>query len=473
VKQTIQPIVLCGGSGSKLWPVSRTQEPKQFVPLLNDRSLIQETVARLSVISDTLPPLFICHQQYEALLRSHLGILDIHQPTIIFEPEQKNTGPCIAMAAKWTQEHHPEAIMAIFPADHYVEDDQEFAKVIKVAVQVAQLGGIVCLGVVPDYPATGFGYIKKGEIKLQSMKVAAFVEKPNAQVAKEFVDSGDYLWNSGIFIASAKQMLVEIARHSPEISRYALKALEQARVSERTYYVAPQQYSQCPSVPFDIAVMEQTDRAEVIPYVGVWSDLGTWESILAHSIIDEDGNSTKGDVYHNKCENSLLWGHTRPLVVIGMENVVVIDTPDATLVSSRECIQEVKSMVEKVSASQPVQVDKVALSDRPWGSFEVLESTEGYKVKRLTVKPGGKLSLQRHRFRSESWTVVAGQAWVTCDSTVKKLEVGESAYIAQGSIHRLENKASLTLVVMEVQFGSYLEEDDIERLEDIYDRKCS
>jgi mannose-1-phosphate guanylyltransferase/mannose-6-phosphate isomerase len=292
-------------------------------------------------------------------------------------------------------------------------------------------------------------------------------------VAKEFVDSGDYLWNSGIFIASAKQILVEIARHSPVIKRYALKALEQARVSAQAYYVAPQQYSKCPSVPFDIAVMEQTDRAHVIPYMGVWNDLGTWESILAHSILDQDSNSIKGNVYHNKCENSLLWGHTRPLVVLGIENVVVIDTPVAILVSGGECIQEVKAMVEKVSVSRPIQVGKVASSDRPWGSFEVLEVAEGYKVKRLTVKPGGKLSLQRPRLRCESWTVIAGQAWVTCDSTFKKLEVGESTYIAQGSIHRLENKASLPLVVMEVQFGSYLEEDDIERLEDIYDRKCS
>jgi mannose-1-phosphate guanylyltransferase/mannose-6-phosphate isomerase len=473
MKQCIQPIILCGGSGSRLWPVSRTQKPKQFLSLLNDQSLLQATIERVSLIENSLSPLFMCHQQYEALLRSHLSNLDVKKPSIIFEPEQKNTGPCIAMAAQWTQKNYPEAVMAIFPADHFVENGEEFALAIKLAAQAAELGGIMCLGIVPDYPATGFGYIKKGAVKLQTMQVASFVEKPKLEMAKEFLRSGEYLWNAGIFVSTTKQMLAEIARYAPAINRYALAALVQARVSSHVTYVDQVHYAQCPSVSFDVAVMEQTDRAEVIPYKGVWSDLGTWDSIWSHAEKDGDGNCSKGDVYHKDCEQSLLWGNTRPLVVIGMKNVVVVDTPDATLVSSRDCIQDVKAMVEEVSTRQSVHVDKVAMSDRPWGSFEVLDSKDGYKVKRLTVAPGGKLSLQRHRFRSESWVVLDGEAWVTCDSTVKKLVVGESAYITQGSIHRLENKGATPLVVMEVQFGSYLEEDDIERLEDIYDRQCS
>ena len=473
MNQMIQPVILCGGSGTRLWPMSRTQKPKQFVTLFDDRSLIQSTISRLDHIDGALAPLFMCHQQYEALLRSQLSEMGLHNPAIIFEPEQKNTAPCIAMAAQWTNKHQPDAIMAILPADHYLADGEEFGKTIKLAAQAAELGGIICLGIVPDHPATGFGYIKKGEVKLQSLKVESFVEKPTEEIAQGFIDSGEYLWNAGIFVASASQVLSEVARHAPAISRYAIKALERARNSALISYVDPDSYAQCPSVPFDVAVMEATDRAEVVPYKGEWSDLGTWDSILAHAKKDEHGNSSQGDVYHQQCSNSLLWGNTRPLVVIGLKDVIVVDTPDATLVSSKDCIQEVKTMVQAVSEAQAVHVNKVTHSDRPWGSFEVLDSSEGYKVKRLSVVPGGKLSLQRHRFRAESWVVVEGEAWVTCDSVVKQLQVGESAYIAQGSIHRLENKGILPLVVMEVQYGSYLEEDDIERLEDIYDRQCS
>ncbi|MFK7829007.1 MAG: mannose-1-phosphate guanylyltransferase/mannose-6-phosphate isomerase [Congregibacter sp.] len=466
------PVLLCGGVGSRLWPVSREAHPKQFLPLASDLSMLQDTLARAMTL-DCASPMVICNEEHRFMVAEQLRQLEVSSGAIILEPEGRNTAPAIALAALRAVEENPEAVLLVLPADHLIRDIDAFTAAASTALEEASTGRLMTFGIVPDAPETGYGYLRLGEPKGESLfLLESFVEKPDAATAQSYLDSGNYYWNSGMFLFSARAYLNELKEFSPEIFDACERAMSGA--ARDMDFLRPNRdaFLASPSDSIDYAVMEHTQRGAVIPLDCGWSDVGAWSTLWSVADRDEDGNVLIGDVLAQDSANSYLRSESRLLATVGVDNLVVVETADAVLVADRSKVQDVKQIVARLKASSRSEASLHQRVYRPWGSYESLIEGDRFQVKRIIVNPGQTLSLQMHHHRAEHWIVVHGTAEVTCEDKTFKLCEDESTYIPLGHKHRLANPGKIPLDLIEVQSGSYLGEDDIVRFEDVYGRNA-
>jgi mannose-1-phosphate guanylyltransferase/mannose-6-phosphate isomerase len=468
----IHPIILSGGAGSRLWPLSRGLFPKQLLALTGERSLIQETVSRATGDGFS-PPLIICNVEHRFLIAEQMREAGVTPAAIVLEPEGRNTAPAAAVAAIMIARDDPNALMLLMPADHVIHEKPAFARAVTQAQSAARAGYLVTFGITPDAPETGYGYIRTGSA-LASLPgchaVERFVEKPDAATAAGYVASGDYGWNSGMFLFQAATFLEELERLEPELLATCRLAVQQGRQDLDFFRLEAKAFSEARSISIDYAVMERTAKAAVVPVRMGWSDIGSWDSLWSATARDEAGNALKGDVLQHGARNSYLRSEGPLVAAVGVEDMVVVATPDAVLVSHKSASQDVKQIVEKLKAQGRELHNSHRKVFRPWGSYEGIDVGPTHQVKHITVNPGAKLSLQMHHKRAEHWIVVSGEAQVTCGERVFPLRENESTYIPLGSKHRLENLGTQPLHLIEVQSGSYLGEDDIVRFEDTYGR---
>jgi len=462
----ICPIILSGGSGSRLWPLSREYFPKQLLSLVSDKTLLQDTANRIDSFDDVLSPIIVCNEEHRFLVAEQLREVDKTPQTIILEPKGRNTAPALTLAALWLRKHNLNPVMLIMPADHVISDQEAFTRAVESANRLAEQDRLVTFGIVPTSPHTGYGYIRQGE----NNTVEEFVEKPDQQTAEKYLASGQYLWNSGLFMMKAEVWLEELQKHHPEIVEAVGKAFDGGKEDMDFFRTLESAFVACPSDSIDYAVMENTDRASVVPLDASWSDIGAWSSLWEASSRNEQGNVIAGDVFSHDTNESFLVSQHRMIAAVGLDNMIVVETPDAVLVCHKDRSQDVKHIVDQLKQGQRSEYQLHRRVHRPWGTYETMDAGDRFQVKRLTVKPGASLSLQRHQKRAEHWVVVKGQAKVTRGEEVIVLNENESTYIAIGQMHRLENETDQPLEVVEVQSGNYLGEDDIERFDDIYDR---
>ncbi|EKE69844.1 mannose-1-phosphate guanylyltransferase/mannose-6-phosphate isomerase [Oceanibaculum indicum] len=466
---SVIPVILSGGSGSRLWPVSRLSYPKQFLPLLGDSSLIQDTVLRTAPAQGFGAPMIVCAEDHRFIVAEHMRQLDIEPAAILLEPKGRNTAPALAAAALVAREKTPESILLVLPADHHIADPAGLRAAVAAGLPLARAGKLVTFGMVPDAPETGYGYVKPGESLGDGVQaVERFVEKPDRATAELFVAEG-YLWNSGMFLLSAEACLAEIARHAPEVLKAAEESVAMA-TSDLSFRRLGAAFAEAPSISIDYAVMERTDHAAVVPADIGWADLGSWSSLWQVGEKNADGNVLQGDAWTIGTKNSLVRGEGIATVAVGVENLIVVATEDAVLVVSKDAVQQVKDAVELLKAEGRGEASAHRQIYRPWGYYQTLHAGDRFQVKRLTVKPGGKLSLQKHFHRAEHWVVVNGTALVTRGEEQMLLQENESVYLPLGCVHRLENPGKVPLNLIEVQSGAYLGEDDIVRIEDAFGR---
>ncbi|KGJ94693.1 mannose-1-phosphate guanylyltransferase/mannose-6-phosphate isomerase [Colwellia psychrerythraea] len=469
IPEKIFPAIMCGGSGTRLWPLSRALFPKQFLPLVNDSSMLQDTLLRLPKNSGE--PVFICNEEHRFLVAEQVRQLSQEKSTILLEPEGRNTAPAVALAAIHALEKDENAMLLVLAADHVIQDTEAFHQSVEQASIAAQKGKLVTFGIVPTHAETGYGYIKKGSEEMPStFDVAKFVEKPNAQVASDYLASGDYLWNSGMFLFKASRYLEELAKYRGDILEHCQQAMK--GVKQDLDFLRPNitDFLACASESIDYAVMEKTDSAVVIPLDAGWSDVGSYSALWEVCPQNADKNVLKGDVIAQQTTNSYIHSQNKLIATVGVDNLVIIDTPDAVLVANKDKVQEVKQIVEQLKKEQRSEAVIHREVYRPWGKYDSVDNGERFQVKRITVKPGAKLSVQMHHHRAEHWIIVSGTAKVTIDEKVVLLTENQSAYIPVGAVHALENPGKLPLEMIEVQSGSYLGEDDIVRFEDKYGR---
>ncbi|MCY1493294.1 Alginate biosynthesis protein AlgA [compost metagenome] len=467
----IIPVVLCGGSGTRLWPLSRECYPKQFLKLLGDRSLLQDTLLRVQEIPGIGAPLLVTSHAHRFMVAEQAREIGISDGEFMLEPHARNTAPAAAAAALHALAAGQDPLMLVLPSDHLIRDASAFANIVTHGVAAAQAGALVTFGIAPTTPATGYGYIKAGSRRTEStFEVACFEEKPSLQRANQFLAEGGYFWNSGIFLFRASTFLAEMEEFSPEIVRAVRDSVSLGQKDLDFFRLDEAAFARCPSDSIDYAVMEHTTRAQMVPFATQWSDVGAWDAVWQLGEKQADGNVTTGDVIVHNANNCLVHASYRLVAVAGVENVMVVETPDAVLVVHKDQCQDVKDIVDTVRKqcrNEAVDHRKVY---RPWGSYDAVDEGERYQVKRITVKPGAKLSMQMHYHRAEHWIVVKGTARVTCGSDTFLLSENQSSYIPIGKVHRLENPGSLPLELIEVQSGSYLGEDDIVRFDDAYGR---
>lgn len=469
IPENIFPAIMCGGSGTRLWPLSRALFPKQFLPLVNDSSMLQDTLLRLP--KNSCEPVFICNEEHRFLVAEQVRQLSQEQSTILLEPEGRNTAPAVALAAIHALEKDENAMLLVLAADHVIQDTEAFHQSVEQASIAAQKGKLVTFGIVPTHAETGYGYIKKGSEEMPStFDVAQFVEKPNAQVASDYLASGDYLWNSGMFLFKASRYLEELAKYQGDILEHCQQAMK--GVKQDLDFLRPNitDFLACASESIDYAVMEKTDSAVVIPLDAGWSDVGSYSALWEVCPQNADKNVLKGDVIAQQTTNSYIHSQNKLIATVGVDNLVIIDTPDAVLVANKNKVQEVKQIVEQLKKEQRSEAVIHREVYRPWGKYDSVDNGDRFQVKRITVKPGAKLSVQMHHHRAEHWIIVSGTAKVTIDEKVVLLTENQSAYIPVGAVHALENPGKLPLEMIEVQSGSYLGEDDIVRFEDKYGR---
>ncbi|MGJ7901614.1 mannose-1-phosphate guanylyltransferase/mannose-6-phosphate isomerase [Lysobacter sp. 1R34A] len=468
----LHPVVLSGGSGSRLWPLSRENQPKQFLSLIGDRSLFQETVLRACALPQAGLPVTVCAEGHRFMVGEQLQGVGVGSGGILLEPIARNTAPAIALAALHLLARHPEAVMLVLPADHLIEDESAFRAAVERAAVLAGQGWLVTFGIQPDYPETGYGYIARGEaLGEDGYRVARFVEKPALATAQTYLAEGTYSWNSGMFLFKAERYLEELARFAPQIHAAATAAYAAAQSDLDFIRVGKEAFAASPSDSIDYAVMEKTDRAAVVPVSCGWSDIGSWSSLWSVAERDEDGNRYEGDVISLDTRDSLVRASERRLIAtIGVEDLVIVDTPDATLVARKDRVQDVKTIVDRLKKAGRQEHLFHRKVYRPWGYYDSIDVGPRFQVKRIVVKPGAALSLQKHHKRAEHWIVVSGVAEVTCDERVFDLHENQSTYIPLGSVHRLRNNGTEPVELIEVQSGAYLGEDDIVRLEDVYGR---
>ncbi|MCW9023332.1 MAG: mannose-1-phosphate guanylyltransferase/mannose-6-phosphate isomerase [Gammaproteobacteria bacterium] len=482
----LQPVILSGGSGSRLWPLSREMYPKQLISLVTEQTMLQDTVSRLNGIEDKnnielLKPVVVCNEEHRFFVAEQLRQIGSPADKIILEPIGRNTAPALTLAALAVAKDDPETVLLVMPADHVIQDASVFHQAIEQGMQLSTQGYLVTFGITPDSPQTGYGYIRKGKSIDSNSKTAVliekFVEKPDLDTAQSYLDSGEYLWNSGLFMMKASSWLDEMSRLQADMLSCCDNAFTKGEDDKDFYRVEKELFSTCPSDSIDYAVMEKiTDdtsgkhQAAVIPLDAGWSDVGVWSTLWDVGEKDEAGNVVKGDVYTINTSNSLIYSDNRHIASIGLEGIIVVETADAVLVAHKDHAQDVKQVVNRLKAECRPEHLNHQLVYRPWGSYECIDGGERFQVKRITVNQGASLSLQLHHHRAEHWIVVKGTAQVTRGDETFLVTENESTYIPLGVQHRLENKGSIPLEMIEVQSGSYLGEDDIVRFEDIYGR---
>ncbi len=469
------PVILSGGSGSRLWPLSRKQYPKQFLALTGEHTLFQQTLQRLN-FEGMQPAVLVANQEHRFIVLEQLQQLQLQSQLLLFEPFGRNTAPAVAIAAMQLLAEGRDELMLVLPADHVLEDQHAFQQALALATIAAEKGEMVLFGVPALKPETGYGYIRAasddGSLPDGISRVAQFVEKPDAVRAAEYVQSGNYYWNSGMFLFRASRFLEELKRHDVDIYDTCLLALERSTRDGTQISIDPATFECCPDNSIDYAVMEKTERACMVPLSAGWNDVGSWSSIWDVHEKDGDGNVTKGDVVVQDSHNCLVHGNGKLVSVIGLEDIVVVETKDAMMIAHKDRVQEVKQLVSQLDALGRCETQNHCAVYRPWGSYDSVDIGGRFQVKHITVKPGAQLSLQMHHHRAEHWVVVSGTAEVRCDDKVFLLTENQSTYIPMTSVHRLSNPGKIPLEIIEVQSGSYLGEDDIERLEDVYGRSA-
>ncbi|MBW2511001.1 MAG: mannose-1-phosphate guanylyltransferase/mannose-6-phosphate isomerase [Deltaproteobacteria bacterium] len=474
----IVPVILSGGAGTRLWPLSRELYPKQLLPLVGDRTMLQDTALRLSGLANRNAPLVVCNEAHRFMVAEQLRQSGQEASAVILEPVGRNTAPAVAVAALSTMEQGEDHVLLVLPADHVIKNAKALCKAVNDGLGAVEEGALLTFGIVPTAPETGYGYIRRGaKQEVRSAKpgheiypVQEFVEKPALATAEEYLDSGNYYWNSGMFMFKASAYLAELEKHAPEILSASRKAW-QGRVSDLDFIrLDGEAFAACPSESIDYAVMEKTAQAMVIPLDAGWSDVGSWAALWEVGEADTQGNVCFGDVIDVDCNGSYLHGGSRLVAGVGLQDTVVVETSDAVLVVAKDRVQDVKQVVEHLKSSEREEHLLHRRVNRPWGAYEGLDSGDGFLVKRITVNPGASLSLQRHKHRAEHWIVVRGIADVTCENVVQTLVANQSFYIPIGQMHRLSNPGETILEIIEVQTGELLSEDDIERFDDVYGR---
>ncbi len=467
----IVPVILSGGSGTRLWPLSRKLYPKQFISLVNDTTLFQDTIMRLP--NEVSEPLIICNEAHRFIVAEQLRQIKSNNKGIILEPLGKNTAPAIAIAAMSLLNKKEDPILLVLSADHLIDNNNKFSDSIKIASAIAKEGKMVAFGVQPTRPETGYGYIevvKSANTEDSHYNITSFTEKPNIEIAQDYLNSGNYYWNSGIFVFKASVYLKELQKYEPEIYDICKKACINAPKDLDFIRLDNKEFNKCPEKSIDYAVMEKTSVGVVVPFDGSWSDIGSWEALWDSKLKDKNNNVREGDVVLNKVQNSYIHSSNRLVAVNDLSDLVIVDTQDALLVSSKRNSQDIKNIVLKLKNDSRSETDNHRKVYRPWGYYDSIDSGKGFQVKRIFVNPGAKLSLQKHKKRSEHWVIVKGIALITCGDKVFQLKENQSTYIPKGQVHRLENHENEPLEIIEIQTGNYLGEDDIIRIEDEYQR---
>lgn len=467
----IIPVLMAGGSGTRLWPLSRKLYPKQFLSLVDDETMFQATLSRLE--SDALAignPIIVCNDEHRFIVAEQLRTLDRNAGAIILEPVGRNTAPAVALAALEAVKGGDDPLLLVLAADHVIRDQVSFHHAIGAASSLANQDKLVTFGIVPRHPETGYGYIKSGNMSDGSAVVEQFVEKPDLDTAKSYLEQGSYFWNSGMFMFKASVYLEELKKHRLDIYQ-AVECAYQGQKSDLDFVRLDEDaFKACPDDSIDYAIMEKTQEAMVVPLDASWSDVGSWSSLWEELEHDDDGNVAKGDVVSHDSKDSLFFSDNKLIAAVGVEDLVVVDTPDAVMVSRKDRVQDVKAIVKSLQNENRSEASVHRQVSRPWGTYDSIDMGERFQVKRIVVKPGAKLSLQMHHHRAEHWIIVSGTALVTVGDKELLLSENESTYIPIGATHRLENPGVLPLEMIEVQSGSYLGEDDIVRFEDNYGR---
>jgi mannose-1-phosphate guanylyltransferase/mannose-6-phosphate isomerase len=468
----ITPVILSGGSGKRLWPLSRGQYPKQYLPLTSNKSMLQETILRLDGLKGLQKPMIVCNQEHRFLVAQHSHEIDVINATILLEPVGRNTAPAIAAAALQSIRENGDTLLLVLPADHHIEDIDALHQAIDVATKQALIGRLVTFGIVPTDANTGYGYIEYSNEKFDdAYQVEKFVEKPDQKTANQYLKKGNYLWNSGMFMFRASTLIDELTTHAPDIVLSVTKSIDKATQDLDFVRLGEQDFDLSPSDSIDYALMEKSDNCVVVPLDANWSDLGSFSSLYDASTKDNNANVIKGDVLAEYTKNSYIDADNRLVATFGVENMIIIDTPDALLVASKDKSQNLGYMVEKLKLQKRDEQAYNRKVYRPWGWYDSIDSGNNFQVKRLHVNPKAKLSLQMHQQRAEFWVVVSGVATVTNGEKTTTLKVGQSTYIPLKTKHLIANLTDKVLEIIEVQSGKYLGEDDIIRFEDVYGRE--
>lgn len=468
----IVPVILSGGVGSRLWPLSRALYPKQLQPLVSDQSLLQETTERVSD-SRFQPPVIVCNETHRFVVGEQLQRVGQAPQAILLEPEGRNTAPAVAAAAAWLEDTTPDSVLLVMASDHVIKKKENFLEAIKSGAEAASKGHLVAIGIAATTPETAYGYIKSGEEiddVAKCLRIDKFVEKPDLKTAREFVESGDYLWNASLFMFRAADYMAELDRLAPEIAKNCRKCIEDRTDDLDFVRLAPEPFCACQSISIDYAVMEKTEKAVVVPADLGWNDVGAWDALWDISEKDENGNVIIGDAVTHDVANTYIRAGARMVAAVGINDSIIVSTDDAVLVADKSKAQDVKILVEQMQTAGRLEHESHTKVYRPWGWYQSLEIGSNFQVKLIQLSPGAKISLQRHQQRAEHWVVVAGTATVTKGDHNFDLQVNESTFIPVGEMHRLENKQTAPLQIIEVQTGDYLGEDDIERFDDHYGR---
>ncbi len=472
----LMPVILAGGSGTRLWPLSRQLYPKQFMPLVEKSTLIQSTLQRLKALEDTTAPIILCNDEHRFIVAEQLREIQVEPAVIALEPVGRNTAPALTVAALMAIERNSDPTLLVLPADHFIRDPEGFAVTVRRGAKLAQQGHMVTFGIEPQAPETGYGYLRKGARLSEdsspppAWRVDRFVEKPDLKTAEAYLRSGEYCWNSGMFIFRAAKLLEELQRHAPAILAACRAAVADGHRDLDFFRLDRPAFMNCPADSIDYAVMEKTDDCVMVALASEWNDLGSWEALWQAGDKDADNNVIQGDVCLREVDNSFVHASSRLVTAVGLSHHVVVETKDAVFVAPRSHVQQVKALVDQLKHQRRPETVNHKKVYRPWGAYEDMDLSERFCIKRITVNPRAKLSLQKHFHRAEHWVVVKGTALVTRGEEQLLLKEDESVYIPLGTVHRLENPGLIPLEVVEVQSGSYLGEDDIVRLDDVYGR---
>ena len=465
------PVVLSGGAGTRLWPLSRALHPKQFHSLMGANTLIQQTVLRLQRAGYAESPLVLCNEKHRFMAAGQLDEIGASAQCIVLEPVARGTAPALAAAAQVVQAAHGDVVMGVFPADHIIADEIAFQHALQKAVLLAEENQLITFGIAPRSAHTGYGYLRvESSAKENASPVLEFVEKPDESMAQSYLEQGGYFWNSGMFVFQTSTLLEAFALHVPRTLNYCDEAVKNASEDGPFLRLDETEFAKAPEDSIDYAVMEKAENTMMVPLDAGWNDIGSWEALWSALEKDDYGNAVRGEVLAVETQDSLVIADRALVATLGVRNLAIVDMPDALLVADRDHTDELKSLVAGLLSTERVEAQHHRKVYRPWGSFDAIEQGEGFQVKRITVDPGRKLSLQRHQHRAEHWIVVRGTAEVTLASEVFTLEENQSTYIPPGTVHRLANVTQVPLEIIEVQTGTYLGEDDIERLEDDFHR---